>query len=251
MLEGKRVVITGAGRGIGKTLALRFAEQGAHVVVHYAHSEQHARDVVEAIQHIGGQATMLYADLSNPEHIRQLVLQAQHAFGPIDVWVNNAGVSVNSAEVRGLSELDLFQRIMDVDVRGTWLCCRELQQRHTLTEQGCIINIGYDGALKGDPGLPNQFYAMSKGAIIALTRCLAVEFAPHIRVNCIAPGFIENEWAQQKAGQSFRKKITEQIPLQRWGTADDIAGAALFLASSAAAYITGQIIVVNGGRVMY
>jgi 3-oxoacyl-[acyl-carrier protein] reductase len=118
-----------------------------------------------------------------------------------------------------------------------------------MRDGGCILTTGWDHALDGAPGLPSQMYAISKGAIMSLTRCLAVEFAPRIRVNCIAPGHIENEWSQSLSATA-RKKASENIPLKRWGTPDDILGTALFLASPAASFITGQTILVNGGEIM-
>ncbi|MBA2391794.1 MAG: SDR family oxidoreductase [Ktedonobacteraceae bacterium] len=247
MFQNKTVVVTGSGRGIGRTLATGFAAQGARVLVHYAHSEHEAKDVVTQIIASGGQANLVQADLSKPEEVTRFVKEAYDLYGHIDVWVNNAGASANSKETRGLSEVEIFERVMDVDVLGTWRCCREIEPY--MHNGGCILTTGWDGALSGISGFSGQVYAMSKGAIISLTRCLAVEYAPRIRVNCIAPGFIENEWSQSLPINS-RQNITQQIPLQRWGMAEDVLGAALFLASPAAAFITGQVLLVNGGMVM-
>jgi 3-oxoacyl-[acyl-carrier protein] reductase len=118
-----------------------------------------------------------------------------------------------------------------------------------MREGGCILTTGWDRALDGAPGLPNQLYAISKGAIMSLSRCLAAEFAPRVRVNCIAPGRIENDWSLSLSEESQRKAVAS-IPLKRWGTPEDILGTALFLASPAASFITGQTIVVNGGEIM-
>jgi 3-oxoacyl-[acyl-carrier protein] reductase len=247
MFQGKTVVVTGAGRSIGKTLALGFAAQGATVLVHYAHSRQGAEEVVRQIESKGGKALLAQADLSQPAEAARLVHEAHAQLGPLDVWINNAGASANSAETQGMSEIEVFERIMGVDVMGTWRCCREVERY--MRPGGCILTTGWDRALDGAAGLPNQMYAMSKGAIMSLTRCLAIEFAPHVRVNCIAPGRIENEWSQTLAEKS-RRQAVQDIPLQRWGTPDDILNTALFLASPAASFMTGQVLLINGGEIV-
>lgn len=247
MLQDKTVVVTGAGRGIGRALAIGFAEQGATVLVHYAHAQAEAEEVVRQITSQGGRALMAQADLSHPEEVARLVKEAYEKLGPIDAWANNAGASANTEETKGLSEIEVFERIVGVDIMGTWRCCREAEQY--MRDGGCILTTGWDRALDGAPGLPNQMYAISKGAIMSLTRSLAVEFAPRVRVNCIAPGRIENEWSQRLSDAAHRK-AAEGIPLQRWGTPADILGTALFLLSPAASFITGQVILVNGGEIM-
>ena len=247
MFKGKNVVVTGAGRGIGRTLALGFAAQGATVLVHYFHSRQGAEDVVREIEIRGGRAIVLQADLRQQEQIAGFVTEAHALLGPIDVWINNAGASANSKETQGMSEVAMFERLMAVDVMGTWQCCRKVAP--LMLDGSCILTIGWDGALVGADGLNNQLYAMSKGAVMSLTRCLAVEFAPRIRVNCIAPGWIENDWSQHLA-VSTQQRMIQDVPMERWGTAEEVLNVALFLASSAASYITGQILPVNGGRVM-
>jgi NAD(P)-dependent dehydrogenase (short-subunit alcohol dehydrogenase family) len=245
MFEGKSVVVTGAGRGIGRALALGFAAQGATVGVHYAHAEQGARAAQREIEKAGQRAVLLQADLTQPEQISRLVQEAYSALGPLDVWINNAGASANTRDTRGLSELAVFEQLMRVDVMGAWQCSRQVEP--LMRDGGCLLMMGWDGALTGMAGLPAQLYAMSKGAIISLTRCLAIEFAPRLRVNCIAPGYVENTWFQQLPATT-QQRIAHSIPMQRWGTPTDILGAALFLASPAAVYITGQILVVNGGK---
>ncbi len=247
MFQGKAVVVTGAGRGIGRALALGFAEQGARILVHYAHAQREAEEVVHLIQEQGGSAILLQADLGEADAIKQFVSQAYKELGEIDVWINNAGASANSRETAGMSEVEIFERLMRVDILGTWLCSREVAPY--MSADGCILTTGWDAALSGAKGLPGQLYAMSKGAIISLTRCLALEYAPSLRVNCIAPGHIENEWSQTLSDIS-QQRMKQAIPLQRLGKAEDIVGMALFLASPAAAFITGQVILVNGGEVM-
>ena len=247
MFTGKTVVVTGAGRSIGRRLALGFAEQGATVLVHYGHARQGAEEVVQQIEAQGGKAFLAQADLRRPEEVAQLVKNAYEQLGLIDVWINNAGASANTDEIQGMTEIEVFERMVGVDIMGTWRSCREVQPY--MREGGCILTTGWDRALDGAPGLPNQMYAISKGAIMSLTRCLASEFAPQVRVNCIAPGRIENEWSQTLS-ETSRQKAVKDIPMQRWGTADDILQTALFLASPAASFMTGQTLLVNGGEIM-
>lgn len=245
--QDKAVVITGAGRGIGRHLALGFAMQGARVLIHYAHASTGAEEVVRLIQAQGGQASLIQADLRKPDEVARMVKEAHARLGPIDVWINNAGASANTSETQGMSEIEVFENIVGVDVMGTWRCSREVEP--FMRAGGCILTTGWDRALDGAPGLPNQMYAISKGAIMSLTRCLAAEFAPLVRVNCIAPGRIENEWSLSLPVTS-QEQAVQGIPMQRWGKPEDILQTALFLASPAASFITGQVILVNGGEIM-
>jgi NAD(P)-dependent dehydrogenase (short-subunit alcohol dehydrogenase family) len=247
MFEGKNIVITGAGRGIGLALAEGFARQGATIFAHYAHAREGASRLVEEIVQRGGTAFLAQADLSQPAEASRLVQQAHEQLGAIDVWINNAGASANSSETRELDIVSLFERNMRVDVLASWLCSRGVEP--FMRENGCILTIGWDHALDGATGLPAQLYAMTKGAIISLTRCLAIEYAPRVRVNCIAPGHIENEWSTSLSPEAHAR-LMQSIPMQRWGQAEDIVHAALFLASPASSFITGQTMLVNGGEVL-
>ncbi len=245
--DGKTVVITGAGRGIGRTLVLGFAAQGATVLVHHGHSQDAAEDVVREIEVSSGRAMVAQADISNTGDVTRLVNEALEMLGPIDVWINNAGATANTEETVGLSDVDVLESMMEVDVLGTWRCCRAVAP--FMRAGGCILTTGWDHAFVGAPGMSNQLYAVSKGAVIALTRGLARELAPRIRVNCIAPGWIDNDWSTQRPS-AFRERVAQSIPLKRWGTPEDVLTAALFLASPAAMGITGQVLLVNGGDVM-
>lgn len=248
MFENKQVVITGAGRGIGRELARSFAAQGARVLIHYRHARTEAEEVVAGIKAAGGQAWLIQADLARKEEALRLVEQAREQLGTVDIWLNNAGASANSSEADGLDEIARFERMLAVDVLAAWICARGAAD--FMAEGGSILNIGWNHALDGAPGFASQLYGASKGAIIALTRSLARTYAPRIRVNCLVPGWVENAWARTRS-ENFRQRIAHEIPLNRWGTSDDIVGAALFLCSPAAAFITGQVLLVDGGEVMH
>lgn len=247
MFAKQNVVITGAGRGIGRALALAFAAHGAQVLVHYGAARTEAEEVVQQIKASGGQAFAFQANLERQEEVLRLVEAAKESFESVDVWINNAGASANSTEAEGLSELARFERMLAVDVLAVWLCCRGIAEY--MSEGGCILNLGWNHALNGAPGLVSELYATSKGAVISLTRSLARTYAPRFRVNCIAPGWIENEWALGRS-ETFRQKVAQSIPMARWGTSSDIVNMALFLASPNASFITGQVLVVDGGEVM-
>jgi 3-oxoacyl-[acyl-carrier protein] reductase len=247
MFQNKKVVITGSGRGIGQALALGFAKQGATVLVHYGHAQREAEETVHQIEANGGLAMLAQADLAQQDQAYQLASQAHTMLGPIDVWINNAGTSANSEETQDLSEEERFERVISVDVMGTWLCSRAVAEH--MRDGGCILNMGWNHAFDGAPGFVSQVYVVSKAAVISMTHSFARSLAPRIRVNCIAPGWIENDWALRRS-ESFREKIGQQIPMGRWGTPDDIVSAALFLASPAASFITGQVLIVDGGEVM-
>jgi len=248
MFQNKAVVVTGAGRGIGHVLALGFAAHGANVLVHYAHSREGAQAVAEQIIAQGGHAALAQADLRDPAEVARFVKDAYAALGPIDVWINNAGASANSKETAGMDEIAIFERMVEVDIRGTWLCCRTVERY--MRDGGCILTTGWDGALVGAPGLPNQLYAISKGAIMSLTRALAAEFAPRIRVNCIAPETILTDRNMERIPEMQRQALIEAHPIRRLGTPQDIARAALFLASDEAGWITGIVLDVAGGATM-
>ena len=248
MFEGQNVVITGAARGIGRALALAFARQGARVLVHYGHARKEAEGVVEEIQAAGGQALLLQADLVHKEEAQRLVRQAREMLNEVNVWINNAGASANQSEAQGLDEIARFERMLAVDVLAAWICSQGAAKY--MHPGGCILNLGWNHALDGAPGFASQLYATSKGAVISLTRSLARTYAPRLRVNCIVPGWVENEWALTRSA-AFRRQITRQIPLDRWGTVGDIVNAALFLASPAASFITGQVLLIDGGEVMH
>ncbi len=247
-LAGRIAVVTGGGRGIGRAIALALAREGARVLVAYRHSAEGADATVAAIAELGGTAEARRADVTRAADLEALAEAATRLGGP-HIWVNNAGATANSSETGDLSDEERFERALQVDLKGTWLACRIAAPRIRAAGGGAIVNLGWDHALDGAPGLVSEIYAASKAGVLALTRCFAQEWAPEVRVNSVAPGWVENEWSATR-GEAFRQRVAQGIPLRRWGRAEDIAAAVVYLCSPAAAYITGQTLVVDGGEVM-
>jgi 3-oxoacyl-[acyl-carrier protein] reductase len=245
-LESRVAVVTGASSGIGRAIAQALAGAGAAVVVNYAHSEARAKEVAEEIARAGGRVHVLGADVSRQADVERLVAGARDAFGAIHVWVNNAGADILTGEAARWSDEEKWDRVMAVDLKGTWLCSRAAA---AAMAEGAIVNISWDHVLTGMGNPTGAIYAAAKGGILALSRCLAREFAPRVRVNVVAPGWIRTKWGGQ-ADEATSRSVVASTPLARWGTPADVAAAVLFLTSSQSSFITGETILVGGGAVM-
>ena len=248
-LDGRAAVITGASTGIGRAIALTFAREGADVLVNYAQSEALARAVAAEVAKLGRRAILAQADVSRAAEVERLVRTALDSFGRIDAWVNNAGADILTGEAATWPDEARWERVMAVDLKGTWLCSRAAAQAMRPRGEGAIVNISWDHVLHGMGNPTAAIYAAAKGGILALSRCLAREFAPQIRVNVVAPGWIKTKWAEGLEGEKARA-VSREIPLGRWGAPEDVASAVLFLASPESAFITGETILVGGGVVM-
>jgi 3-oxoacyl-[acyl-carrier protein] reductase len=243
-------VVTGSSSGIGQALALALAGAGADVLVHGRNREA-AGAVADAIASMGRRAPVVLADLADPAQIERLVDDAWAALdGRVDLWINNAGSDVLTGGALHLPFAERLQRLLDVDLRGGVLCSHLVGQRMLAQGGGQIINLAWDQALTGGVGTESgQLFAAAKAGIIGFSKALARGLAPTVRVNVIAPGWIETAWGET-VNRELYERLRRQTPLQRWGTPDDIAAAALFLASPAANFLTGQVLMVNGGVVM-
>lgn len=249
LLNGKKIVITGAGRGIGREIAWQMAQAGADILIHYHRSAKPAEQLAAQIRALGKQAIPIQADLAQPGQAKWLVKEAWEQLGKVDVWVNNAGTDIITTPQRQLPRLEKLQRLLDVDVRGTVVCSWEVGERMKNAGTGLILNIGWDKAfIDGMAGITAELFALSKAAVMGFSKSLARTLAPEVRVNVIAPGFVQTEWGQT-VNAEWQERVLSQTPLHRWGQPADIAHAALFLASDQATFITGQIINVNGGVV--
>jgi glucose 1-dehydrogenase len=243
-LSDQRALITGAGTGIGREIALEFAQQGAHVVLHYAHSAEGADSATQVILSGGGKATALKADLQRVEEATALVDRATDFLGGIDILVNNAGITYNKPFIEMTpSEFDM---LFHVNIRAQYFIIQRALPQMLAQSRGAIVNMTSIHGLQGAP--EHSAYAATKGAIIALTRQLGIELAHlGIRVNAIAPGWIEvpNHY---KAVEGYDPRdAKDHVPVGRAGQPIDIAKLAVFLASSDADFIVGQTIVVDGG----
>jgi len=248
-LNGKVAIVTGSGRGIGRAIALTFAENGADVVVN-CRTEAEGEKVAEEIKALGRRSLFIKADVSDYAQVKEIVKQVVERFGKIDILVNNAGINViqeGRVPIHEFSEAD-WERIIKVDLNGVFYCSKEVAKQMIQQKKGKIINIS---SIAGIVPLRLQIaYVAAKAGVINLTRGMALELAPYnINVNCIAPGSILTEGTKILfySDPEKTKKILSCIPLKRPGEPQDIAYAALFLASEEANYITGSTIVVDGG----
>jgi gluconate 5-dehydrogenase len=246
-LSGKTAVVTGGGRGLGQYMAEALSDAGANVVL-CSRKLEALEEVKAEIEGRGGKALALECDVTDPDDVDRAVKETEEAFGAIDVLVNNSGATWGApAEEMPLDKFDLVVR---VNVRGTFLMSQAVGRRMIERgEGGRIINISsVAGLVGGDPQYMQTIgYNSSKGAVISMTRSLATSWARHgINVNAIAPGWFPTKMSGGLI-ENFEEKMLEDIPLGRFGAPEDIKGAVLFLASPAAAYVTGQTVVVDGG----
>ena len=249
-LQGRTMLVTGASSGIGRAIAQAAARAGADVALTYRENAAGARETRAAVEALGRKAVVFQLDLSDPAAIRAVGAATREALGRIDAWVNNAGADILTGDGGTLSDLQKLDLLLTVDLRGTMLASWEAAAvLGAQPDGGVIINMSWDHVLTGMEGRNPQMYGAVKGGVLAFSKSLARSLAPRVRVNVIAPGWIETSFGEGLDAQRHRE-IAEATPLERWGTPEDVAGAAIFLASPAAAFITGQAILVGGGVVM-
>jgi 3-oxoacyl-[acyl-carrier protein] reductase len=248
-LAGRRAVVTGASSGIGRALAVAYAREGAEVLLSYRRNVIGARETETGIRAAGGRASRLRADLSRAAGVARLVDQAFARLGRVDVWVNNAGADILTGAGARLSDAEKLDRVLGTDLRGTVLASWLVSERLREQGNGVVINLSWDHVLTGAPGRPAEIYAAAKGGVLALSKCLARSFAPEVRVCVLAPGWIATAFAEGLPRRT-RRRIAGATPLARWGRPEDVAEAAVFLASAEAAFLTGTTLLVNGGSVM-
>jgi 3-oxoacyl-[acyl-carrier protein] reductase len=247
-LEGKVAIVTGASRGIGRAIAERFSNDGARVVVNYVAGETLANAVVDGIVARGGEAIAVRADVSRGDDVRNLVAATVDRFGRIDILVNNAGVMVAKGALETTEEE--WDQTIDTNLKGPWLCSRAVAPIMIEQEGGTIINMSSNSGLYHPSAMKFTEYVVSKAGINGLTKALALALGPHVTVNAICPGWIRTDMVEI-IDPAVQQRILDETALGRWGTPDDIASAAAFLASADAAFITGELLIVAGGRGMH
>ena len=245
-MQDRIAVVTGASRGIGRGIALELAKRGAAVVVNFQKNAQAAEDLAQEITAMGGRALPVQGDVSQEEAANALIKTTVDHFGRIDILVNNAGTTRDNVIM--MMSADDFDTVIQTNLRSTWLCSKAAVRAMMRKRYGRIVNITSISGIMGNAGQSN--YSASKAGIIGLTKSLAREVAARsITVNAVAPGFVLTDLTSGLP-EELTAKLNENIPLGRWGTIDDVARATAFLASDEAAYITGHVLVVDGGLAM-
>ncbi|MBQ2509954.1 MAG: SDR family oxidoreductase [Erysipelotrichaceae bacterium] len=242
----KRVVlITGAAGGIGGAIALELAENGYDIAVNYLHSQEKAFELKRKIEDLGVRCTAVQADVSKEEEVERMVRQIEEELGSVDILINNA--AIDEPDLFHQKTAEQFRRILDVNVVGAYNCAKAVYPHMKEQEYGNIVNISSTNGI-------NTYYPMcfdydaSKAALNSLTHDLAVQFAPYVRVNAIAPGFIGTEKELEGYDEEFLKQETEKILLRRYGEPEEVAHLVKFLISEEAAYINNTIIRIDGGQ---
>ncbi|HZI22411.1 MAG TPA: SDR family oxidoreductase [Gemmatimonadales bacterium] len=257
-LSGKVALITGASSGIGRAIALAYAAAGADMALTFRSNRRGAEETAEHARAAGGgrggshRVETLKADVAEAGDLDALADAVRRSFGRVDVWVNNAGADVLTAEASRLSRMEKLDRLLAVDLRGTVLGSWKAVEvmRAQSPTGGVILNMAWDHVVGGGmKGAYAELFCAAKGGVYSFSRALAHSVAPHIRVNVLAPGWVETAYGSG-LDPAVKERITASIPLGRWGTPDDVAHAALYLASDAAAYVTGQMLLINGGSVI-
>jgi 3-oxoacyl-[acyl-carrier protein] reductase len=243
-LAGLRTVITGASSGIGRAIAVAFAASGARVGIGFSRSSEAARALAGEL---GPEHRLLQADLATVEGCTSIVEEAFHELREVDVWVNNAGADVLTGDASRWPAERKLDALLEVDLKATIRCSRLAAAR--MRPGGSIINLGWDHAtVDGMPGDDPELFAAVKAAVLGFSKSFARSAAPEVRVNVLCPGWIETAFATG-ADRDFYDDVAASTPLRRWGRPQDVAGAAVWLASPAAGFVTGQAINVNGGVV--
>lgn len=247
-LTGKRALITGGSRGIGRATAILLAEAGADVAIHYRNNDQAAFEVKKIVEEKGRECLVLKAEISKKDEVERMVKSCLDRWGRIDILVNNAGIWTYG-EMGNLPE-EVWRETMAVNLDGVYYVTNAVVPWMKKQKQGWIVNVASTAAVRGEAF--HSHYAASKGALVSLTKSLAVELAPdNIRVNCVAPGWVETDMCTEVfSDPEFKERVRQSIPLKRIPPPEDIAGPILFLVSDLAVHITGEILNVNGGSVL-
>ena len=244
--EGRVAVVTGGGRGIGRAIAARFAEEGANVVISYRSNDAAAEETAQKVRDAGAKCEIFKGDVASPEDVQALFAGVSDAFGRVDILVNNAGITRDNLMMR--MKEDEFDEVLRTNLKGTYLCTRAALRPMVRARWGRIVNVGSVVGLVGNAGQAN--YAASKAGIIGFTKSVAREVAQRgITVNAVAPGYVETELTGGLP-EGVKEQILAQVPSGRFGEPEEVAEVVAFLSGEGAGYITGQTIAVDGGMTM-
>ena len=247
LFAGKNAVVTGSSRGVGRATAIRLAEGGANVVVNYHSNEAEAEETVRACRDLGVESFAVKADTSDFLQAQELAKQAIERFGGIDLLVINAGIW-EGAPIDEMSE-ELWNKVLNTNLKAAWAMTKTCVPSMKKRERGAIVLVSSTAGQRGEANYSN--YAASKGGQISFTKALASELCPKIRVNCVAPGWIETAMVRPVfEDEGYKQQVLESIPLKRMATTDDIALSICFLLSDWSRHITGEILNINGGAVL-
>lgn len=239
-------VVTGGTRGIGLAIARRLAADGADLIITARGLDGGIESIARSLANEGRGTTSIRADVGDSRDRGRLLKAAWDWRDRIDIWVNNAGADVLTGTAAALSFEEKWDQLRRVDVEATVALTRAVADRMRVRGAGCVINIGWDQAETGMAGDSGELFALAKGAVMAFTRAAAKSYAPVVRVNCVAPGWIRTAWGTS-AGAEWQRRAIQESLRARWGTPEDVAGACAFLASPEADFVNGEILRVNGG----
>lgn len=246
MFKEKNVIVTGGSRGIGRAVAIEFARLGANVAINYVSDEEAARKVAEEIEALGGRSLLIKGDVSKVKDCTDLIDKTLEAFGTIDILVNNAGITKDNLIIR-MKEED-FDKVIDINLKGVFNTCKCAIKHMIKQRSGRIINIASIVGIMGNAGQTN--YAASKAGVIGFSKSLAREVGSRgITVNAVAPGFIKSDMTDVLS-EGIKEEMLKRIPMNKFGSTENVAKAVAFLASRDSDYITGQVINVDGGMLM-
>jgi 3-oxoacyl-[acyl-carrier protein] reductase len=250
-LAGKAALITGASSGIGRAIAVAYAAAGADLVLTYRVNRDGAEETARRARELGRRVEVTRGDVAQSGDLDGLANAARRTFGRVDVWVNNAGADILTGDAARLSNIEKLDRLLSVDLRGTVLASwKAVELMRAQPGGGVILNMSWDHVLSGGmPGDYAQVFCAAKGGVYSFSRALAHSVAPQIRVNILGPGWVETAYGSG-LDPAVKQRITATIPLGRWGTPEEIAHAAVYLVSDAAGYVTGQMLMINGGGVI-
>lgn len=249
-MQGLRVAVLGSTSGIGRAVALELARSGADVIVHGKSSRALAESLTAEIQAMGRRSEWFLTDLADRAAGDRLVEDSWSLWGGLDGWIHFAGADILTGTGRGLTFDQKLETLMEIDLISTIRLCRAVGHRMLEQGGGAILTMGWDQAETGMEGDSGELFAATKGAVMAFSRSLALSLAPKVRVNVVAPGWIKTSWGEQ-ASTDWQARVIRETPLRRWGTAEDVARTVRFLMDPASAFLTGQVIRVNGGAVRH